>query len=394
MKMRSNKAFTLVELLVVIAIIGILIGMLLPAVQKVREAARRASCQNNLKQLGLAALNYESARQKLPNGIIVPKQYRQDTANFPGNVGGLVFSWGTEVLPFLELNTLYDVLNPRNSTLADRIANPVAGELDDDSQFVKVLTTQLPAFSCPSDSLPTLNKQRKLGMPTPFEDGMAASSYVAANSTGFCHGEVAETGVSTTPSPDGAFCSVRQNRIGSFSDGTSNSILFAERTYDRPQKRRNIERTDGALIFAARGIGELNGNNQATNLDPGTGLPYTADGSPATMGPTDVLFSAWGGLNQTTQSGNTGDAVVETDTVYNKGTMGASSRHDGLVQVVYGDGSAHSIPDSVDSYYQQNPDDTPAQLMAANSNAGKRNFGVWERLIGINDGQVVNNLDF
>ena len=95
---RNKTGFTLVELLVVIAIIGILIGMLLPAVQSVREAARRTQCQNNLRQIGLACLNYESARQQLPPGVT-----DDDSSLIDANHTGFVF-----LLPFMEQANLFD----------------------------------------------------------------------------------------------------------------------------------------------------------------------------------------------------------------------------------------------------------------------------------------------
>lgn len=102
-KLRSRTAFTLVELLVVIAIIGILIGMLLPGVQTVRESARRAQCSNNVRQLGLAALNFESTHQVFPASGW--------TMSGPGNPAGKYVGWRALILPFAEqanLQQLYD----------------------------------------------------------------------------------------------------------------------------------------------------------------------------------------------------------------------------------------------------------------------------------------------
>ncbi len=107
MKYKSSTAarngFTLVELLVVIAIIGILVSLLLPAVQQAREAARRAQCVNNLKNLGLATLNFESAQKALPPGGIVTGN-KNDFNIF----NGPQFSWVCLLLPFLEENALFD----------------------------------------------------------------------------------------------------------------------------------------------------------------------------------------------------------------------------------------------------------------------------------------------
>jgi prepilin-type N-terminal cleavage/methylation domain-containing protein len=96
------RGFTLIELLVVIAIIAILIGLLLPAVQKVREAAARTQCINNLKQIGLASANYHDVKKYLiDNG--------NNTGNFPGNQ--VAFCWGFQILPYIEQGPLYNAVN-------------------------------------------------------------------------------------------------------------------------------------------------------------------------------------------------------------------------------------------------------------------------------------------
>src|SRR4051812_26525376 len=103
---QQRTGFTLVELLVVIAIIGVLVALLLPAVQTAREAARRAQCQNNVKQLVLAITNYENAHARIPDN------YAPNVADSTGH------SWMTRILPQIEENALYDQLEfnkPRSS---------------------------------------------------------------------------------------------------------------------------------------------------------------------------------------------------------------------------------------------------------------------------------------
>ena len=107
----SNKGFTLVELLVVIAIIGILIGMLLPAVQQVREAARRTECMNNMRQIALGSLNYESAHMHFPTAGLTPDSYGADQNSLWGNPTNSPFgrenlSWAFQILPFCEADNV------------------------------------------------------------------------------------------------------------------------------------------------------------------------------------------------------------------------------------------------------------------------------------------------
>jgi prepilin-type N-terminal cleavage/methylation domain-containing protein len=154
----SRQGFTLVELLVVIAIIGILIGMLLPAVQQVREAARRVTCQNNLRQLGLATLNYESSYMRLPPGYVGPERVNV----FDSPVGNhQYYGMAIFVAPFMELNNLYDAF-PNHLANVNRIATGSedlrwfselpATLLQGATQPWVLSQFEVSTFRCPSDS--------------------------------------------------------------------------------------------------------------------------------------------------------------------------------------------------------------------------------------------------
>jgi prepilin-type N-terminal cleavage/methylation domain-containing protein len=182
---RSRSGFTLIELLVVIAIIAILIGLLLPAVQKVRASAARSSCSNNLHQIGVAMQTYQDTRRFLPLGWVV----NATTAPNPG------WGWGTLILPFMEATNLYDALNP------DTSGNTGMGAPSTNAQFIAVV----PSFLCPSDpSGPVVNNV--LG-------GYGKSNYV-------CNRSVLGPDNNSHPT---------YLTVQSIMDGSSNTILVGER---------------------------------------------------------------------------------------------------------------------------------------------------------------------
>jgi prepilin-type N-terminal cleavage/methylation domain-containing protein/prepilin-type processing-associated H-X9-DG protein len=208
--MKKRTAFTLIELLVVIAIIAILIGLLLPAVQKVREAAARMSCQNNLKQIGLGMLNYESAQGGLPpsrtDGSVVTAPY------FPYS-----HSWSAALLPYIEQTNNFNLYNYK----ADW-NNPVN---------YTAVRANLKLFNCPS----TPNQPRA---DTTIAAQPAAGDYHALNAikdfVGInCFGYVGKLD-KDDPRLVGGMRRNQNTRIVEILDGTSNTILVGEDA-GRPQ---------------------------------------------------------------------------------------------------------------------------------------------------------------
>jgi len=203
------RAFTLIELLVVIAIIGVLIALLLPAVQSAREAARRAQCSNNLKQIGLALHNYESANGSFPwtQGVVSTWYPTVNNGQLPWNGGNgqeyANFGALALMLPFMEQQPVYSSLN--FSFGANWYTLPGS---DDPVQFTGI-TAVIGSFLCPSDA-----------------NGVGRNNYHASNGTNFdWWSRPAGAGALTRPQPGGTGIA----KIASISDGTSNTIAFAER---------------------------------------------------------------------------------------------------------------------------------------------------------------------
>jgi prepilin-type N-terminal cleavage/methylation domain-containing protein/prepilin-type processing-associated H-X9-DG protein len=197
-----QSGFTLIELLVVIAVIGVLVGLVLPAVQKVREAAARAQCVNNLKQIGLALQNYHDSYRSFPPGYVS----NYDSA---GNDTGPGWGWAAFILPQMEQQNLYNAIQFNQNIEA--AANS------------SVRVQPVKSYICPSDHLPptwTAMQYNSAGNPVGPICDVASASYIGVFG-------VSEPGVDG----EGIFFRNSSIRIADIADGTSQTMMVGERSF-------------------------------------------------------------------------------------------------------------------------------------------------------------------
>ncbi|EAQ78754.1 DUF1559 domain-containing protein [Blastopirellula marina] len=245
-----RSAFTLVELLVVIAIIGVLIALLLPAVQQAREAARRLSCSANFKQVGLALHNYHDTHLTFPLGSGI-------SGGCSGFTGTHFFSWGVHTLPFLEQNARYDAVN-------FNVAAPIQTQANYDPEtalgpvpvYLCVSNPQAdtmvnPAFSGAIDAVPRSDMA-----------GVADSRDWRCNSSG-------TVGVRPRSDGNGVFYALSKTNFRDIIDGTSNTLFVGEVTGDPNQATSSSSTTYNANSYAVY-----------NTLDTSTGIngPFTVPG--------------------------------------------------------------------------------------------------------------------
>ncbi len=269
-----RKAFTLIELLVVIAIIGVLIALLLPAVQAAREAARRAQCTNNLKQMGIALHNYHDTVGAFPPGLIsVPAS---DGAN-----SGPGWGWGAMLLPTMEQSVVYHSIN---------VNLPIESGANSTARLTKINT-----FACPSDAyfepqftvVDESTSSTALGAPI---CDVASSDYVGCFGTG---------DVSDYPGRDfgnGLFFRNHSVKIAEITDGTSNTLAVGE-------KSQNLARATwtGAISHAAVPITKLQAEE---GLDPEGGDALVIAHTGELNGPNSIPAHAdqfWGASSRRVQ---------------------------------------------------------------------------------------------
>jgi len=312
---RSRRAFTLIELLVVIAIIAILIGLLLPAVQKVREAAARMKCQNNLKQLGLAMHNYHDSYQKFP-----PANGTGPYGPTPGTdwESWYILSISYQALAYYEQGNVYQLFEARKGQTR-------AATWDNADAPAKM---RLPLFICPSSPL--------LG------NGYPGTNYLWST------GSTIDTGGCATAArnANGVFVEDMGKRLTDITDGTSNTIMAAE--YIPGVDNANGFKVVSAITVANRAF-PTQAELDTIAADPGTKVLTNNGRWWAWHSHTDALFNTAAPPNWKCQNGAGGAGVGGAGLAWDSctGLVPARSLHTGGVNVCLADGSVRFISNTV-----------------------------------------------
>jgi prepilin-type N-terminal cleavage/methylation domain-containing protein/prepilin-type processing-associated H-X9-DG protein len=336
MRRSSRRAFTLIELLVVIAIIAILIGLLLPAVQKVREAAARIQCTNNLKQIGLALHTYHDANKRFPPGYL---DGNTDPNSTPDNDVGPGWGWATFILPFIEQGNVYNQINLK---VGVGVGSNVA-----------ISQQPLVIYQCPSDSLQDSFPVYDSSFSKPIVT-IAHSNYVGCNGWEECF-----NGAGGNPQPGpgadalngvygsggaGVFYRNSKIKIASIIDGTSNTIIAGERSSNHSPS------TWTGAVPGGRCPAWM-ANQPPSPYSPPPGAPYDN----ADFGEALVLAHGNG-----THLPSADFPIFDPDTFY--------SMHAGQgANFLFGDGSVHFLTSSIN----------PATYQAMCTIAGGEVIGEW-----------------
>ena len=314
-QIRQRAGFTLVELLVVIAIIGILIGMLLPAVQAVREAARRASCLNNLKQVGLALHNYESSFGNYPSGWT--EAYAIDDPLFANYRWG----WATAILPYMEQNNLYETYDFRMGLWDD----PTTAELDFDS------ATVVESYLCPSDPMPRLNPNVHNGIHAKMNYGGSIGNDFLNNSIVDPITFIDDDGSSYRLGDSGYFYGRSETKIATIRDGTSNTVMVGERGGTDPDTKT----TPNVLIR----IGLV-------KHEDSNGFPEVGNQLNQGCFNREVWYNYCIGLDPPVEL-ELGAEDFLINGSFNAYQLGYSSDHPGGCNILFGDGSVVFVPETI-----------------------------------------------
>ncbi len=320
---RNNAGFTLVELLVVIAIIGILVGLLLPAVQAAREAARRMSCSNNLKQLALAAHNFESSYKTMPPGEWTRASIAAITTR-P--------AWTTVILGYVENSNKF---NQFDFTVdVNNHANNLAARQQDVSVFLCPSEPSEAQFTAGGVTVGRLNYFGSIGG--------VADSRVRDGRSGIFNGNYSNIAVNETP---------KGVRMAEITDGTSNTALHSEVmrkfgdtivvNYTTNRQSGNIT-TGVGLVDGRNDVGCIAGSTAPTRINY-VGLQYYRGGINHTSLYTHTLPINWNKRtnNPATQRYTCGDSSLR------RAHINAGSYHAGGANSAFCDGSVRFFPDTI-----------------------------------------------